>query len=238
MGAQRAQPSVVITVEHGGNEVPEEYRPRFEGQEKTLESHRGWDPGARALAEGIAAELGTSAITSEVTRLLVDLNRSAHNPQVFSAITRALTRPERVALLERYHRPHWDRARSAVSRGIAQRGTVVHLGVHSFTPVLHGKVRKPDLALLYDPSRPGELELATRWCEALAVALPDRLIRRNNPYLGTADGMTTSFRRDFPGARYRGIEIEVNQKLLGPDGAFPSWVADALVTTFNDALKA
>jgi predicted N-formylglutamate amidohydrolase len=238
MSATRAQRSIVITVEHGGNEVPEAYRPLFENQKEALESHRGWDPGARTLAGQIAPKLGTSAITSEVTRLLVDLNRSAHNPQVFSATTRALPRPERVALLERYHRPHWDRARSAVSRGIAQQGTVVHLGVHSFTPVLDGKVRKPDLALLYDPSRPGELELATRWCGALAAALPDRLIRRNNPYLGTADGMTTAFRRAFPGARYLGIEIEVNQRLLGPDGAFPSWVGDALVTTLNDALKA
>jgi len=113
---------------------------------------------------------------------------------------------------------------------------VLHLGVHSFTPVLDGVVRKPDLALLYDPARPGELDLCTRWSDALAAALPDRVIRRNNPYRGDADGMTTAFRRSFSAARYLGIEVEVNQRHVGQDGTFPAWVAESLVTTLRSSL--
>lgn len=227
---------MLVTAEHGGNQVPAEYEGLFVGHEDLLASHRGWDPGTYALARVLGSGLGARTMRSRVTRLLVDLNRSAHNPRVFSSITRALPRAERLKLLSRHHLPHWERTRDAVSRGIAERGRVLHLGVHSFTPVLEGVARKPDVALLYDPARPGELELCTRWCEALSAALPDLVIRRNNPYRGDSDGMTTAFRRSFSAARYLGVEIEVSQRHVGPDGAFPDRVPEALITTLGAAL--
>lgn len=229
--------SVLVTAEHGGNDLPAAYRELFEGHEAALAAHRGWDPGTHRLARDLGTALGARTVRSQVTRLLVDLNRSAHNPKVFSEITRTLPREERLKLLSRHHLPHWERTRDAVSRGIAERGRVLHLGVHSFTPVRDGVVRKPDLALLYDPARPGELDLCTRWSDALAVALPDRVVRRNNPYRGDSDGMTTAFRRSFSAARYLGIEVEVNQRHVGPDGAFPPWVARTLITTLRAALS-
>lgn len=229
--------SVVVSAEHGGNDVPADYGALFRNQRKALRSHRGWDPGTRALAESLARALQAPAITSSVTRLLVDLNRSPHNPRVFSRITRSLPRADRVALLERYHRPHWERARLAVSKEVAERGRVLHLGVHSFTPVIDGEVRRADLALLYDPSRPRERGLATHWAEALSTSLPDRVVRRNHPYRGAADGMTTAFRGLFSGTRYLGLEIEVNQRHVGNDGSFPSWVAEALLATLSGVLE-
>ncbi len=39
-------------------------------------------------------------------------------------------------------------------------------------------------------------------------------MRRNYPYLGTADGHTTQARRIFPANAYLGIELELNQRLL------------------------
>jgi predicted N-formylglutamate amidohydrolase len=180
--------------------------------------------------------MDATLISSSVTRLLTDLNRSAHNPKVFSEFTRPLPRPERALLLERFHRPHWDRAKAAVSSGIAARGRVLHLGVHSFTPVLDGETRRADVALLYDPARPRERRLAEEWAEALATALPDRVVRRNYPYLGTADGMTTAFRRAYPAIRYLGLEIEVNQRHVGHDGTFPPWVEGALLATLREVL--
>lgn len=228
--------SVLVTAEHGGNEVPAAYRQLFSAHEELLRSHRGWDPGTHRLAGALGRALRAHLLRSTLTRLLVDLNRSAYNPKVFSEITRALPRAERERLLERFHRPHWDRARAAVSRGIGESGQVLHLGVHSFTPVLDGEVRKADLALLYDPKAPVEREIATRWADRLAALLPDRAIRRNNPYRGAADGLTTAFRRSFPAARYVGIEIEVNQRHVGSEGTFPSWVCEALLATLPEAL--
>ena len=80
--------SVVVTAEHGGNEVPAEYRTLFRSRTKLLASHRGWDPGTLDLARRLAAAFGAPLVAATTTRLLVDLNRSPHNPRAFSEITR------------------------------------------------------------------------------------------------------------------------------------------------------
>lgn len=43
-------------------------------------------------------------------------------------------------------------------------------------------------------------------------------MRRNYPYLGRADGLTTHLRRALKTPRYLGIELELNQALLGLTG--------------------
>ena len=228
--------SLLVTCEHGGNEVPAAYRALFRGRAAELASHRGWDSGTLALARALAGRLDAPLVSAAVTRLLVDLNRSPHNPRVFSSITRGLPRAERLVLLERFHAPHWEAARTEVARGIAERGRVLHLGVHSFTPVLDGTTRKADIALLYDPARPRERALAAGWLRALRLAEPARVVRRNDPYRGNADGLTTALRHEYPAARYLGIEIEVNQRHLARGGRFPPWVTDALAGSLADAL--
>jgi predicted N-formylglutamate amidohydrolase len=93
--------SLLVTSEHGGNDVPEEHRSLFRGRKALLDSHRGWDPGTLDLAERLASALGAPLVASSVTRLLVDLNRSPHNPRVFSEVTRPLPRAARLVLLAR-----------------------------------------------------------------------------------------------------------------------------------------
>jgi predicted N-formylglutamate amidohydrolase len=227
--------SILVTAEHGGNEVPPDYRALFRGRARLLASHRGWDPGTLDLARRLASALGAPLVSATTTRLLVDLNRSPHNPRVFSQVTRGLPRAERARLLDRFHRPHWAavRARLASAR---RNGRLLHLGVHSFTPVLDGVTRKPDVALLYDPARKAERALAARWGAALASALPSRTVRRNEPYRGSTDGLPTAMRRELASSVYLGIEIEVNQRHVGAGGRFPAWVHDTLIGSLSEVL--
>jgi predicted N-formylglutamate amidohydrolase len=237
----RRPTALVVTAEHGGNRVPRPYRDLFRDAGPLLESHRGWDPGSLDLARRIADRLDAPLVSSTVTRLLVDLNRSAHNPRVFSEITRGLDRVDRQELLRRWHRPHRDAAERAVADALAGADRVVHLAIHTFTPELAGVVRRPDIALLYDPRRDGERELAARWVRLLRARVRagarDRVVARNDPYRGAADGLTTALRRVHPDPAYVGIEIEVSQRHLGAGGRFPSWVADALTGTLRSALE-
>jgi predicted N-formylglutamate amidohydrolase len=228
--------SVVVTCEHGGHDVPAEYRALFRGHAAELTSHRGWDPGTLALARELARRLDAPLVSATLTRLLVDLNRSPHNPRVFSSFTRGLPRAERRALLERFHVPHWAAARAALARSMTDQRRVLHLAVHSFTPVFDSLTRKADLALLYDPARHAERSFADRWLRALARLDPTRVLRRNAPYRGSADGLTTALRREHPATRYLGIEVEVNQRHVGRGGRFPPWVADALVRSLEHVL--
>ena len=90
---------------------------------------------------------------------------------------------------------------------------VIHLGIHSFTPVLNGVEREADVGILYDPSRPAEAALAETLIKSIHEFYPQLSIRRNYPYLGKSDGLTTTLRQKF-GTAYVGLEIEINQKLL------------------------
>ncbi len=213
---------LLVTCEHGGNRVPARYRGLF--PRALLESHRGWDPGALHLAR----ELAPGVICTTTTRLLVDCNRSEGHPRLFHE---AVPRAERARILERYYRPHRERVRAALRGGLP----VLHLGIHSFTPVLDGRRRDVDIGLLYDPSRPREREFARRWAAALRRARPDLRVRMNRPYKGTSDGLTTSLRALVPDSRYAGIELEVSQAF--PLGGAGRWRAlrAALVASLEQA---
>ena len=228
----------LITCEHGGNRVPSPWAPLFADAAGALASHRGWDPGALPLAKDLARRLRAPLRAATVTRLLVDLNRSPHHPRVLSEWTRSLPRPERESLLRRFHAPHRAAVEEDVAEQVRRGRRVLHLGVHSFTPELDGVVRTADLALLYDPARPLERGLCSSWAEALARALPRLAVRRNQPYRGASDGLTTWLRRRFPAEAYLGIEIEVSQRLLTAGGRFPREVAEALAEGLPGALVA
>ncbi len=204
---------LLLTCEHGGNAIPARHRALFAGAAEVLASHRGWDPGSLRVARAIARRCAAPLLEVTVSRLLVDANRSPRHPRVFSGYTRSLPREVRDALLARYHAPH-HRAAAELASKLSRDGDVLHLSVHSFTPVLDGNVRDVDLGLLYDPSRPPERDRVDALAEALALALPSLRIRRNAPYRGVSDGLTKILRRTLATDRYAGVELEINQRLL------------------------
>ena len=163
-----------------------------------------------ATGEGTDAPL----IVSQTSRLLVDLNRSEHHRALFSSISRALPDAERARILDEHYRPYRAQVAAAVDAAIADGKRAVHLSAHSFTPVLDGETRSADVGLLYDPRRPHEATLCNAWVASLSQALPGLTVRRNYPYRGNADGLTTALRRTHRADGYVGIEIELNQRLL------------------------
>jgi predicted N-formylglutamate amidohydrolase len=185
---------------------------------------------ARSLARALRAPL----LAATSTRLLVDPNRSPHNPAVFSELTRGLPRAERQALLARHHRPHWSRVRAAIAR---RPGATLHVAVHSFTPVWKGVPRGFGIGILYDPGRPRERALARDWQRRLRERLPGTRIRRNAPYRGDSDGLTTALRREFGQGRYLGLELELCQRALSAAARRAALVA-VLAETLRAAARA
>ena len=206
------RPGLILSCEHGGKRVPTAHRALFAGAERALASHRGWDPGALALAEHLAHRFAAPLYASRTTRLLVELNRSPRHPALFSEFSRALDPDERRRVLARHYLPHREALRRSVAHRLGQGGHVLHVAVHTFAPALGGAVRNADLGLLYDPSRLLEQDFCRRWQAELRARLPRLRVRRNYPYRGAADGITTWLRREFPAERYLGLELEVNQR--------------------------
>ena len=208
--------ALLFTCEHGGARVPPKYGSLFArpSAKRKLESHRGSDHGALSLARALALAFDAPLYESTVTRLLVDLNRSIGHPQLFSELSRSLGPEERAKLLAEHYFPHRDRVESWIASHTRRGGRVLHIGVHSFTPRIDGRLRQADIGLLYDPSRSGEKALCDRWKAAFREVDPPLRVRRNYPFLGKADGFVTHLRRMFPAGQYLGIELEVSQALL------------------------
>jgi predicted N-formylglutamate amidohydrolase len=228
----RRKKRLLVSCEHGGNEVPAEYAPLFAGAERVLDSHRGLDYGALQVARAFGERLGIDPITATTTRLVVDLNRSPYHRNVFSEYTRPLDRARRAAALDKHYWPYRRRAEAAVERAVRAGRFVLHVSSHSFTPELAGEVRNCDIGFLYDPRRPSEVRFIDAWDEAVRARAPELVARRNYPYKGVSDSLVTHLRRRHPDRSYAGVELEVNQKHVGSAG----W--GDLVALLADALAA
>lgn len=166
----------------------------------------------------VTTRLAAPLIATRISRLVVEVNRSPGQVQVFSEFTRDLDGPTRDGLLAAYYTPHRRTVETVIGALIASGLPVLHLSMHSFTDVLDGVERTVDIGLLFDPERASECAFIDAWMPKLARRVPGWRLRRNEPYLGTDDGLTTHLRTVFPPARYAGIEVEVRQSLLASAG--------------------
>lgn len=206
----------ILTCEHASNAVPTEFAAYLPNDQELLNSHRGWDIGAKSLCKALAEKLKCDAFYGEVTRLLIDINRTVLRQHAFSNYIKAAPVAIRKQLVHQYHQPF----REAVKKQLDQlnqilphNAIILHISVHSFTPELNGKIRTNDIGLLYDPKRVAETAFAKAWRRVLHADHPLGMrVQMNYPYLGTSDGHTRALRTQFTDQRYIGIELEVNQK--------------------------
>ncbi|HPF38422.1 MAG TPA: N-formylglutamate amidohydrolase [Phycisphaerae bacterium] len=208
---------VVVSCEHAGNRTPRAFASLFQGAaaRRALASHRGWDPGSLTLGRRIADAVDAPIVVHEITRLLIEVNRSPWHPSLFSEFSKSLSRADRRALITSVYETHRSRVEAAVREAVESNGTALHIGAHTFTPQMNGVLRNADVGLLYDPRRRAEASFCRRWRDAIRSLDPAIRVRLNYPYRGAADGLTTAFRRRFGTTEYLGIELEVNQRFVG-----------------------
>ena len=225
-------PALMITCEHASNAVPDFVLRALRDSkipDDVLASHRAYDIGAYKVFSNLVKRLKPDFhCSSRFSRLVVDMNRSATNKTFFSEFTVGLPSSVKSHMLSL-----WEKYREKIESFVAgvippnvrknEKKTpkdapevplkVIHLGIHSFTPILNGIERDADVGILYDPSRPAEVKIAQTLIQNIHERAPWLKIRKNYPYLGKSDGLTTTLRQKF-GPSYAGLEIEINQKLL------------------------
>lgn len=201
---------LLLTCEHGGNQLPKGYDYLFNANPEVLNTHRAYDLGALDLFRTLKP-LAHFSKSSKTSRLMIELNRSLLHPQLFSEFSKHLSVSEKLALVENIYRPYRNSVEKWIGVQIEAGEDVLHISVHSFTPKLNHEERHCDVGWLYDPKRTAEKTLCVQLKTLLLEADPQLNVRFNYPYLGTADGFTTYLRTKFP-EHYIGIELEVNQK--------------------------
>lgn len=189
---------------------------------------------ARALAAAFKAPL----VSSTVSRLLIDINRTISHPRLYSVITRNQPAALRAEIAAQHHQPYWSQVERLVRQSVSRGRRVIHISSHSYTPVLNGEVRNADVGLLYDPTRHGESALCAHWKTSLAASAPALRVRRNYPYLGNAAGLTSQLRQRFPPHAYVGIELEINQRIVRTAGARWTALRGTLIQSLRAACAA
>lgn len=218
-GTDQHSPVIVLTCEHGGHHIPAAYRHLFSGADDVLKSHRGWDPGALRVARVMSEMLGATLFSSTTSRLLVELNRSLGHRSLFSEFTAALPTADKQLIIDKHWQPWRDDVTAHIDNHFHAGRRVIHLSIHSFTPVWEGSLRKTSIGLLYDPRRPDERLLCETWKTDLKQERPNFTIHSNQPYRGIGDGFTKWLRRRFDAAArssgtYIGVEVEINHALI------------------------
>ncbi|WP_069131103.1 N-formylglutamate amidohydrolase [Rhodohalobacter halophilus] len=230
-------PEIIITCEHAGNFIPEGYRHLFVKADEILNSHRGWDPGALSLAKFLSDDLNAPIFTFSITRLLIEVNRSLGHRRLFSEFSKFLSAKDKKYLIENYYGPYRNEIEAAIRHLIQSGKKVIHIGVHTFTPVFRGKERACDIGILFDPAAAHEKQFSRLWKQNLESKLPHLTICHNQPYRGVDDGLTTHLREVFNSELYVGIELEVNQKLLTEAKEFSHEFSFSIAQSLSEITK-
>ncbi|WP_339916683.1 N-formylglutamate amidohydrolase [Yeosuana marina] len=201
---------LVLTCEHGGNHIPEMFKLYFKNNLDILETHKGYDLGSFDVFNTLKP-LSTYSMFSKTSRLLIELNRSLHHKSLFSEYSKSLSKTEKENLVDTYYLPYRNEVETIIKNLIESKENVLHISIHSFTPILNTTERYCDIGLLYDSSNSKERLFCKQLKTGINILKPNLNVRYNYPYLGKADGFTTYLRKQFP-ENYLGIELEINQK--------------------------
>ena len=204
---------ILFTCEHASNAIPIQFKNLFIRKQSLLASHRGFDMGTEYLGSALGKRFKAPVVYGSFSRLLIDLNRSAHHKNAFSEVTKVLSPEAQKKVIANFHRPHCEKIQAIINEQISKGFIVLHIGMHSFTPVLNQVVRDADIGILYDSRCKLESQFAKNWQKTLRANSLLR-IRRNYPYLGKFDGLTTNLRKMYFEKKYIGLEIEINQLLM------------------------
>jgi len=229
--APAALSPMLLICEHAGKVVPAPWRdlglpPEF------LETHFAWDAGAGALTEALAARLQATAVLAAYSRLFLDLNRFPGDWDCCRPDMAGIPIPANLGLGDRERAQRERIARApfdqAVALWLCTRPAVV--SIHSFTPVLAGKRREPEIGVLWrEECRMGPPVLKVLREQGRFV------IGNNEPYdWRTSEGYT--LRRHGLECGLPCLYLEIRNDLLVTPKSIAR-VADALVPALAAAIR-
>ncbi|MEP4198361.1 MAG: N-formylglutamate amidohydrolase [Aliishimia sp.] len=205
------QSPVVVVCEHASCFIPPEYD-NLGLATDALQSHAAWDPGALAVATGLATHLDATLVASGVSRLVYDCNRPPNAPdampkksEVFDVPgNTGLTPAQRDDRTGRFYEPF----RQTLSDVITTTQTPIIVTMHSFTPVYLGKVRSVEIGILHDTDTIlADVLLQTASSHTTAN------VQRNEPY-GPEHGVTHTLKEHAIEAGHLNVMLEIRNDMI------------------------
>ena len=175
-----------LVCEHAGQTVPVALGDLGVTQE-VINSHRGWDIGAEALALGLSERLNAPLVMQRYSRLVIDCNRPPESPTAMPEISDGCAIPGNTGLLDRERNARrkaiFEPFDQAVAAGLSSHPRRVALSVHSFTARLsrakHGSEARPwHAGFVARKDKRTQKHLR----DHIAGAAPDLITALNQPY--------------------------------------------------------
>ena len=214
---------LVVVCDHADNRLPPEYGdlglPAAE-----FRRHIAYDPGAAAVARGLARRLGAPAVLSTFSRLLIDPNRGEDDPTLIMRLSDGAVVPgnaavdamEKARRTARFHAPYHAAIDAAIDRALAMGTPPVVISIHSFTPVWRGRLRPWHAGVLWDRDPRIALPLI-----AALRAEGDLTVGDNEPYSG-ALANDCMYRHASRRGLAHGL-VEIRQDLIGDAPGADAW---------------
>lgn len=224
---------VVLLCEHAGNAVPEILGDLGVSSD-VLNSHRGWDIGAEALARAIADGLNAPLILQRYSRLVIDCNRPPQHGDSVLTVSDGVDLPgnKQLSAIQVAQRvtaifEPLDAALHEVFDAAPRRAA---FSIHSFTPKMNGQDRPWHAGLLCRT----DMATAASLQKAIGAIAPDKTVALNEPYrIDDASDWFIPAHAEPRNLRHTLIEIR-NDELSSPEGI--TFWADVLVASINQIL--
>lgn len=227
---------LVLSCEHAVNTVPAEYVDLFKKSQKMLKSAYAYDIGAAQITAYLQQTLHCDIIKTNITRLLIDCDHSIHHSHCFSKYTKNLSDADKTTLIDTYYHPFYHQLQTCIASHIANKQQVLHISIHTFTPILRGLFQNTGIGVLYDSHRHAEKEVARLIHGVLLQETPPYRIRQNHPFSGSNDYVLKHFRSLYSEKEYLGIKMDINQALIKDENNLET-VSKALSHTLHELLQ-
>ena len=110
--------ALLLTCEHAGSFVPEQYHYLFQHHSEILNSHRGVDIGALQIGTFLKEKLNCPFHYCDTTRLLIEANRSLENKELFSEFTKLLSTKKKKELIDTIYLPYRNAVEQEIEKSI------------------------------------------------------------------------------------------------------------------------
>ncbi|MDE9449447.1 N-formylglutamate amidohydrolase [Aliiroseovarius sp. Z3] len=224
----------LITCDHAANTVPPCVANGDLGVAPgDMARHIAYDVGAAGVSRHLSDLLDAPAILSNFSRLVIDPNRGEDDPTLVMKLydgtvvpaNRHVDQVERDRRLNAFHRPY----HRAVARLAARQNNSVILAMHSYTPQLNGREKRPwHIAILHDR----DSRLATPLIARLREE-PDLCVGENEPYGGHLDGDSIDRHAVLTGRV--NVLIEIRNDLIETEDQQRGW-AERLAPILTETL--
>jgi predicted N-formylglutamate amidohydrolase len=215
---------LVLLADHARNMLPDEYGDLGLPLEE-FRRHIAYDIGVEQVTRRLARLTGAPAVMANFSRLLIDPNRGEDDPTLIRQLYDGTIVPanypmsdtERKKRLDRFYRPYHDAVAAMMASVAAASGASPFvLAVHSFTPVMQGRVRPWHVGVLWDLD-----DRAPRQLIDMLAADGTLTVGDNEPYDGALRG-DTMYRHAIVNGFAHAL-VEIRQDLVADEAGADAW---------------